>query len=143
MLKFKKEKIDILNSDLLMMKQRGLWVIIFKYPLRLVRGTTHAVLNGFQWLRTYDTIEQAMHDLTCELCFPLSKLISLGVHFVNLYSMASTPQELRRLYNPIYLLAFVDWIKRGALRGSFPNLGIETLINMSTNRGASTGVDIT
>lgn len=68
MLKFKKEKIDILNSDLLMMKQRGLWVVIFKSPLRLGRSTAHAVLNGFQWLKTYDTIEQAMQDLTCELC---------------------------------------------------------------------------
>lgn len=143
MLKFKKEKIDILNSDLLMMKQRGLWVVIFKSPLRLGRSTVYAVLDGFQRLRTYDTIEQAMHDLTCKLCFPLSKLISLGVHFVNLYSMASTPQELRRMYNPIHLLVFVDWIKRRALRGSFPNIGIEALMNMSINNGASTGVDIT
>ena len=143
MLKFKKEKIDILNSDLLMMKQRGLWVVVFKSPLRIGRSTAHAVSNGFQWLRTYDTIEQAMQDLTCELCFPLSKLISLGAHFVNLYSVASTPQELRRMYSPLHSLVFVDWIKRGALRGSFPNIGIETLINMSANRGASTGVDIT
>lgn len=141
MLKFKKEKIDILNSDLLMMKQRGLWVVIFKSPLRLGRRTAPAVLNGFQWLRTYDTIEQAIQDLTCELCFPLSKLISLGVHFVNLYSMASTPQELRRMYNPIHLLEFVDWVKRRTLQGSFPNIGIETLMNINEHEYKQRGIN--
>lgn len=143
MLKFKKEKIKTLDPNLLLMKQRGLWVVIFKSPLQLGRNQMHAILDGFQRLRTYDTIEQAMQDLIQHLGFPISKLLSLGVHFVNMYSMAPTPQELRRLYGSQHVTIFIEWVKTRALHGAFPNIGIDSLVNMSINNGASTGVDIT
>ena len=130
-------------SNLLMMKQKGVWVVLFTTPLRLGRSTAYGILNHLQRLRVYNTIEEAVIDLTQDLAFPMSKLLSLGVHFVNMYSMASTPQELNRLYNPLHTLLFIDWVKRRAIRGSFPNIGIEALMNMGINRGASTGVDIT
>ena len=143
MLKFKDHKIETINSALLMLKQRGVWVVLFTSPLHIGRNVSYAVTNHTHTLRTYDTVEQAIVDLTQDLAFPMSKLLSLGVHFVNMYQMAPTPQEFRRLYNPVHLTIFVDWIKRRALRGEFPNIGIEALMNMSTNRGASTGVDMT
>ena len=143
MLKFKEHKTEKINPDLLMLKQHGVWVAVFTSPLHIGRNVYYAVTNHMSNLRTYETIEQAITDLTQFLGFPMSKLLSLGVHFVNMYHMAPTPQEFRRLYNPLHLTIFVDWIKRRALRGEFPNIGIEALMNMSINRGASTGVDMT
>ena len=143
MLKFKEHKTEKINPDLLMLKQHGVWVAVFTSPLHIGRNVSYAVTNHMSNLRTYETIEQAITDLTQDLCFPMSKLLSLGVHFVNMYQMAPTPQEFRRLYNPLHLTIFVDWIKRRALRGEFPNIGIEALMNMSINKGASTGVDMT
>ena len=143
MLKFKNQKINTINSDLLMMKQHGVWVVLFTSPLHIGRNVSYAITNHMSSLRIYETIEQAIIDMTQDLGFPMSKLLSLGVQFVNMYQMAPTPQEFRRLYNPVYLTIFIDWIKRRALRGEFPNIGIEALMNMSINRGASTGVDMT